>query len=100
MEIMINTVSQINGVNSTYGANANSKNAVKSSSDDPKIASGAASVVELKGSQITASDRVGSKVSPQDAAALAGDIASALSSSGSVVQEHISAFDAARLLAD
>ena len=95
---MINTVSDVRAADNAHAVSNTRKAAA--AKDEPQVQSGAASVVELKGSRIEASARSASKVSGPSAASLAGDIASALSRQGGSVQANISGFDAARLLSD
>ncbi|MGN0908375.1 MAG: hypothetical protein ACI4NA_02040 [Succinivibrio sp.] len=97
---MINTVSDIRNAEGAYSVSSTAK-ASAAKKEEPAVAPGAASVVELQGSRIEGTARSASgKVSSASAASLAGDIASALSQQGGSVQARISGFDAARLLSD
>jgi hypothetical protein len=96
---MINTVSDVRAADSAYTV-AGTKKAQPSKQEAVNTQAGAASVVELQGSRIEASERSAAKVNSASAASLAGDIAAALTSQGGGVQANINGFDAARLLSD
>lgn len=95
---MINQVNSVGANTSVYTSNTVSNK--ESTGHSAGFYCKDAAVVELQGSVISSLNHEATAVEPEQAAALAGDIASLLGAHGGSVQEHLNGFDAARLLAD